>query len=417
MSVYTRMLKPLKRFTADERGVYAVSFVMLSGFLLGMAAFGLEGSRYITERARLSDAMEQAALALTAEDNGAGAVRNYTLAQNYFQAYMRHDIAVFRPKVVVKHGISSNNNNLTYVEYRVSGQTLQNSWLSSVLFPGFDKQVTIGDNGAARKYRSNMDVIFVSDFSGSMNERFSGSFNSKLDELKRIVLQLSHELFSYDINNKVGIVPFGWGGREGGYCDFPFVTPIPWPYNGLINEDYLRLERYIDVRATVDAIPHKVNDIRIPLRNVDVNSCLSASYSWKVPLTSSMSDIQQIHRMTAHGGTLVSAGVLLGVPYLASGTASRKVMVIVSDGTDDPYDISLTPRLIRAGMCDKIREIISTDESVGKISFIGINYRPTVDWKKCVGEKNFYLPKNVRELEDNLRRAVFEEVGHNIIKD
>lgn len=415
MSVYARMLKPLRRFLADESGVYAISFVMLSGFLLGMAAFGLEGSRYITERARLSDAMEQAALALTAEDNGAGAARNYLLAQDYFRAYMRHDIGVFKPTVIVNHGTSANNSNLSYVEYRVSGQTLQDSWLASSFFPSFDKQVTVGDNGAARKYRSNMDVIFVTDFSSSMNDYFDGS--TKLAELKRIVLQLSKELFSYGINNKIGFVPFGWGGREGGYCDFPFVTNGNYPYNYLRVSDFLTLESYVNVPATVAAIPRRVNDIRIPLSNVDGSTCLSASSSWKVPLTSSMSQIQQIQGMTAMGGTLVSSGVLLGVPYLADGTASRKVMVIVSDGTDDPNRISLTPRLINAGMCDKIRQVISTDDSVGKISFIGIDYRPTVDWKQCVGEKNFYLPKNIKELEDDLRRAVFEEVGHNILKD
>ena len=114
---------------------------------------------------------------------------------------------------------------------------------------------------------------------------------------------------------------------------------------------------------------------------------------------------------------MVSSGVLLGVPYLASGTASRKVMVIVSDGTDDPKNVMITPNLINAGMCDKIRQVLSTDESVGKISFIGIAYYPTVDWKSCVGDKNFYLPQTIDELEEDLRRAVFEEVGHNILKD
>lgn len=415
MSVCARLLAPLKRLSADESGVYAVSFVMLSGFLLGMATLGLEGSRYISERARLSDAMEQAALALTAEDNGEGAERNYALSQDYFRAYMRHDISVFTPKVVVNQGTSSNNSNLTYVEYRVSGQTLQESWLSSSLFPGFDKEVTIGDNGAARKYRSNMDVIFVTDFSGSMNEEFDGS--TKLAELKRIVLQLSDELFSYDINNEIGFVPFGWGGKESGYCDFPFVTHGNYPSDSISTGDYHKLENAVNISATVAAIPQKVNDIVIPIENADAGSCLSTSSSWKVPLTSLMSNIQQISQMTANGGTLVSSGVLLGVPYLASGAASRKIMVIVSDGTDDPKDISLTPLLISAGMCDKIREVISTEESVGKISFIGIKYAPTVDWKQCVGEKNFYLPQNIQELEDDLRRAVFEEVGHNILKD
>jgi hypothetical protein len=415
MSVYARLLAPLKRLSADERGVYAVGFVMLSGFLLGMAAFGLEGSRYISERARLSDAMEQAALALTAEDNGEGAARNYSLSQDYFRAYMRHDISAFMPKIVVNRGTSSNNSNLTYVEYRVSGQTLQESWLSSALFPGFDKQMAVGDNGAARKYRSNMDVIFVTDFSGSMNERFDGS--TKLTELKRIVLQLSDELFSYDINNKIGFVPFGWGGKENGYCDFPFVTKGEHHYGSFGPNNYSALEKTVDIAGTIAAIPQKVNDIVIPLDHTTGGTCLSDSSSWKVPLTPSMQSIQQIRQMTASGGTLVSSGVLLGVPYLASGTASRKVMVIVSDGTDDPDSITLTPRLISAGMCDKIREVMSTKESVGKISFIGIKYQPTFDWKKCVGERNFYLPQNIQELEDDLRRAVFEEVGHNIMKD
>ena len=82
--------------------------------------------------------------------------------------------------------------------------------------------MVIGDNGAARKFRSNMDVIFVTDFSGSMNDGFGGS--NKLTELKRIVLKLSDELFSYNIDNKVGFIPFGWGGKEGANCDFPFVS-------------------------------------------------------------------------------------------------------------------------------------------------------------------------------------------------
>ncbi|MEZ2697194.1 family 1 glycosylhydrolase, partial [Hafnia alvei] len=77
MFVYQPLLASIRRFKQDRSGAFAISFVMMSGFLLSMAAFGLEGSRYITERARLSDAMEQAALALTAEDNGDGAADHY----------------------------------------------------------------------------------------------------------------------------------------------------------------------------------------------------------------------------------------------------------------------------------------------------------------------------------------------------
>ncbi|QHM77212.1 hypothetical protein C7M52_03208 [Mixta theicola] len=421
MSVRTNLLTAPARFCADRRGAFAISFAMLGSSLLALAAFGFEGSRYITERARLSDAMEQAALALTAEDNGEGAARNYSLSSDYFRAYMRHDKSVFKPTVIVKRGTSATNHNLSYVEYRVSGQTLQDSWFSSSWFPSFDKQVKIGDNGAARKYRSNMDVLFVTDFSGSMNESFGSS--TKLMELKRIVLQLSEELFAYDMSNKVGFIPFGWGSKDGSNCDLPFVVnrPVPpnviWNPQGAEYHNLPQLEGYIDIQGTVASIPNKVSQIHIPLSSAPNAACLKQSNSWKVPLTSDYQQIAQISNMTADGGTLVSTGLLLATPYLAAGTESRKVMVIVSDGTDDPKTVQITPRLINAGMCDRIREVISTEESVGKITFIGINYAPTFDWKRCVGEKNFYLPQNIKELEDDLRRAVFEEVGHNVLKD
>ncbi|QHM73471.1 TadE/TadG family type IV pilus assembly protein [Mixta intestinalis] len=420
MSVRRKLLALPARFCADRRGAFAISFAMLGSSLLALAAFGFEGSRYITERARLSDAMEQAALALTAEDNGEGAARNYTLSSDYFRAYMRHDKSVFKPTVIVKRGTSANNHNLSYVEYRVSGQTLQDSWFSSKWFPSFDKEVKIGDNGAARKYRSNMDVLFVTDFSDSMNGNFGGS--TKLTELKRIVLQLSKELFAYDMSNKVGFIPFGWGAKDdtNTNCVLPFIVNGTVPVNLIAqNSGLTKLEAYVDIGRTVASIPDtaELSQIHIPLARASEDACLNNSSSWKVPLTSNYDDIKQIERMTADGGTLVSTGVLMATPYLVEGTESRKVMIIVSDGTDDPNTVQITPKLINAGMCDRIRELISTEESVGKITFIGINYAPTFDWKRCVGEKNFYLPQNIKELEDDLRRAVFEEVGHNVLKD
>jgi len=424
MSTYQQTLAVLRRFFRDQHGAFAISFVILSSFLLGMAAFGLEGSRYIDERARLSDAMEQAALALTAEDNGAGAERNYSLSSDWFRAYMRHDINVYRPVVKVLNGQSSSAHALSYVEYRVSGKTLQDSWFSSSLYPSFDKQVTIGDNGAARKYRSNMDVVFVTDFSGSMNFDFNGGTitlpgqSTKLDALKRIVLQLAGELFTYDIDNKIGFTPFAWGTKSGGYCTPQFVSRGPVPPTLLSDvENIGALEQYIDTRATVNAIPRPVSDMRFPMESVSDQLCLKKAHTQIVPLTSRYSEISQIRNMTADGGTLVSSGLLLGVQELAKGRASRKVLVIVSDGTDDPTHNRITQNLLNAGMCDKIRSVISTRESVGKIAFVGVAYRPTVDWISCVGRNNFYLPDNISRLEDDMRRAVFEEVGHNTLKD
>lgn len=418
----------LRRFYRDQRGAFAISFVMMSGFLFAMASLGLEGSRYLNERARLSDAMEQASLALTAEDNGEAAARNYTLSTDWFKAYMRHDINTYTPVIKVLKGNSPSMHDLSYVEYRVSGQTLQKSWLSSSLFPSFDSEVRIGDNGAARKYRSNIDVVFVTDFSGSMNFGFNGLDQpppsgqaTKLEGLKRIVLQLANELFSYDIDNKIGFTPFAWGTRTGNYCTPQFVANRMPPENILESSNYAQnakaLESYIDIPATVAAIPRPVEDMRFPLDKVNEQFCLNKARAEVVSLSSDYADITRIQEMTADGGTLVSTGVLRGAQELAKGTASRKVLVIVSDGTDDPDTNTITERLLAAGMCDKIRSVLSTPQSVGKIAFIGVAYKPTVDWISCVGRNNFYLPENISQLEEDMRRAVFEEVGHNTLKD
>lgn len=413
MSVSEKLLKPVRRLYQEREGAFAVSFVLLGGFLFSLAALGLEGSRYITERARLSDAMEQAALALTAENNGKGAERNYTLTSDYLRAYMRHDKAVFRPEIQFSSGKS---NGLSYVEYRVSAKTLQDSWLHSSLFPSFDKEVVIGDNGAARKFFSSVDVMFVTDFSNSMNAPFTYG-NSKLTELKRIVIKLVTELYSYDVGNKAGFLPFDWGSRVGNRCDLPFVThyPVsPW----LLQRGATReLEYVINYSATVAAIPHPVNYIRIPLSHVASDVCLFKSHSWRVPLTSDIAEIRRIREMTATGNTLISSGVLLGTTALAAGTGKRKLLIIISDGNDHPGQIKITQKLMSAGMCERIRQALTTEESVGKIAFVGIGYNPTVDWKSCVGDKNFYHSYSVEQLEDSLRRAIFEEVGHNTIKN
>ncbi len=414
MNMLNKPLRSLRDFRNDRRGAFAIGFVILSGFLFSISILGLEGSRYIAERARLSDAMEQAALALTAENNGEGAERNYTLSKAYFAAYMPREKAVLQPNVVVKYGVSPGN--LSYVEYRVSGQTQQTSWFSSTFFPTFSQDMLVGGNGAARKFRSSIDVMFVVDFSGSMNEPF-GTSGTKLSELKRIVLQLVRDLYQYDAGNKAGLVPFGWGAKEGSRCDFPFVPYYPMPVDILALNPTLQFQKNINVAATVAAIPNNVNSINIPLSAVSEGNCLKMSYSWKVPLTSDYARINQIQSMTAWGGTLVSSGVLRGASALSVGTAPRKVLIIVSDGTDDPEKITLTQELMNAGMCNRIRQAISTSQSVGKIAFVGINYRPTANWQGCVGNKNFYLPSTVKQLEESLHRAVFEEVGHNILKD
>ncbi|NIH92222.1 tight adherence protein G [Enterobacter asburiae] len=432
--MYSYNIKLIRCFINDRRGAFAVSLAMLGAFLLSMAALGLEGSRYIMEQARLSDAMEQAALALTAEDNGKNSPRNRVLATRWLTAYMNHATHIEPPVIQVLRGSASQGHKLAWVEYRLSSRVQQNSWFASSLFPSFNKQVKIGDNGAARKFRSNIDVAFAVDFSGSMRQSIDKEIGDqsrpwKIDVAKQIAVKIARQLAQYNIDNKVAFVPFGWGTRKGNQCNPQFVLNAPLPPYLFESHDLNKIQYlydYIDYPATVNAIPKQVNDIRIDINKVPNLICLSfhsadpeESQAQTVPLTSSPERLQKaIMNMAASDRTLVSSGMLEGAQVLAKGSASRKVLVVVSDGRDWPIlNEGITEKLLQSGLCEKIRSTLTTPYAVGKIAFIALKYDPTSDWKKCVGKNNFYTAQNFQEFEDAMIRAVFEEVGHNTLKD
>jgi len=438
MVMHQKWLSAIRRFVRDQRGAYAISLALMGGFLLSMVALGFEGSRYITERARLSDAMEQAALALTAEDNGEGAMRNYTLSTDWLRAYMNHAEHIDKPVIKVLHGTTNIKNALSYVEYRLSSRVLQKSWFSSTFFPSFDKQVNVGNNGAARKYRSNIDVAFVVDFSGSMRQSIDKEIGDKskpwkVDVAKEIVVKLARQLAAYNIDNKVAFVPFGWGTRKENICTPQFVVHTPTPQKLFDNnniQNIASLYDYIDYEATIAAIPNQVYDIRYPISDVAELLCLvfhgdndeegNISEAKTVELTADPEKLNNaIINMAASDRTLVSSGMLEGTQILAKGSASRKVLVLVSDGEDYPIkgDVGITERLVDAGLCERIRSVLTTEKSVGKIAFIALKYNPTSDWERCVGKNNFYTAENFLEFEDAMNRAVYEEVGHNTLKE
>ncbi|WP_312629340.1 TadE/TadG family type IV pilus assembly protein [Scandinavium sp.] len=439
MSMPSPQLTPLRRFISDRRGAFAISLAMLGAFLLSMAALGLEGSRYITEQARLSDAMEQAALALTAEDNGEGASRNDVLSMSWLDAYMNHAEKIDKPIIRVLHGSADGVHKLAWVEYRLSSRVQQSSWFASSYFPSFNKQVKVGDNGAARKFRSNIDVAFAVDFSGSMRQSIDKEIGDKskpwkMDVAKQITVKLARQLAEYNIDNKVAFIPFGWGTRKGNLCTPQFVlnSPLPPDVFGKNSEGNIReLYNYIDYQRTIDAIPNQVNDIRINVANIPELLCLSfhspeseeekltMTQAQTIPLTADPDYLENtIINMSASDRTLVSSGMLEGTQVLAKGTASRKVLVIVSDGQDWPIlNEGITEKLLNTGLCEKIRSVLTTPYSVGKIAFIALKYNPTSDWEKCVGANNFYTAQNYQEFEDAMTRAVYEEVGHNTLKD
>ncbi|HFO2533243.1 TPA: VWA domain-containing protein [Yersinia enterocolitica] len=135
--------------------------------------------------------------------------------------------------------------------------------------------------------------------------------------------------------------------------------------------------------------------------------------------------------MTPIGGTLTSSGILYANNLFRNNNDDdkEKLMIIISDGVES-YDekyrenpgFYITKKLIDKGMCEKIK-----DNNI-KMIFIAIDYDPEkiqdprryIDWKKCVGEDNYYEADNAHQLEVELMGALgvqsSNEVGRNTPK-
>ncbi|WP_145607919.1 TadE/TadG family type IV pilus assembly protein [Yersinia rochesterensis] len=498
----------IQRLIKNESGAILLPFIILLPFFIGLIFVSFEISLFIQKKAKLSDAIEQAALALTVENNdNPDAIqeqKNNALVSSYARAYLPLE-EFSTPRIV----IDKSTNHLQYnVAITMNYPAL---FLNKTALTSTNSNINITDSGAAKKYISNhsepTDVVFVADYSGSMNESFEHSekTESKIESLRKILKKLNDKIDNNDVINVIGFAPFSWGSKKiiknEMFCHYPFV-PKKYrskgnylsrytasglkKFNGLeqlgdiLNTEYGKLNQdtdkvtfvkdkierimiddknkskavsffryatfidyaviiwtiiadHIDYEQTIDSISHKTEErnINIPISDVLNNEFCLKNLDTHIIEKSNMTDsvLSSVVNFDVGGATLISSGILVGNNiFKETNNNHKKLMIILSDGDDSnhinanlPEDykdknyFNITKTLIEKGMCEKIKK------NNIRMVFIGIGYVPRedIDWKKCVGENNFYLAQNAHELEQDLEQALLanDEVGRNIPKN
>lgn len=236
-----RMQQYQHRSLQQQKGVAAVWMGLLLVPIMGFTFWAVEGTRYVQESSRLRDSAEAAAMAVTIEDQP-GAAR--ALATKYVENYVR-DIKSTNLSVQRFYQAEDKDTGaLEYIQYTVNARTTHDSWFASSFIPSFDKQQELAGRSLARKYPAylgdnNIDIVFVSDFSGSMNDKWGSSRSKKIDDLKTAIDQISNKILCKKIHqdfvdgewkdvcdepgedttgdkllNRVGFVPFNVRTRE-----------------------------------------------------------------------------------------------------------------------------------------------------------------------------------------------------------
>ncbi|MGF1775604.1 hypothetical protein [Vibrio nomapromontoriensis] len=128
-----------------------------------------------------------------------------------------------------------------------------------------------------------------------------------------------------------------------------------------------------------------------------------------VPLTNNQASLtEEISKMTAIGGTAMYQGLISGARLLANapstGAQRAKIMLMISDGRDEPYNTII--HLIESGMCEVIREKIPNIY----MGLIGVQFRLVQDQydalKKCLGEENIVTNVGQDQVLDQVRKMI-----------
>ncbi|MPY26142.1 pilus assembly protein [Shewanella sp. YLB-07] len=482
--MYRRARFSLKK----QQGAAAIYLAFLLIPLFGMIFLALEGTRYIQKQNRLADATEAASLAVSIANRDDKAYES-KLASDYISSYIRNinnisQIKVERNEAVDHYALPDGSvEDREYTQYRVTAKTDHHSWLHSDVIPSFKETVTLANLAIARNYPEylgdrDVDIVFVSDFSGSMDQ------HGKINSLKEAITQVADEILvprdgETEIRNRIALVPYNMRVVEGGssrnvcmsqlkyrnpsgktgsnYSDYESINWRDWA-----NESYSQVDRCVNnsrkcnglpgsrsdartVRAVVDDAPSAYWSSKWPdsanwidysrtvadiftenSADIQHNPSYQRLYSssmcngnfWSIPLTNQESQIDTVSRMSPNGGTSVYQGLLRGAQILDKGRPVNpseeeseeynkrlKMILILSDGMESPYENTFSKLVNNYGMCDKIRSQFNDGELPLHMGVIGIQFSASGQnaFKNCVGADNII---DVDDLDDLIQEIL-----------
>ncbi|WP_253820852.1 TadE/TadG family type IV pilus assembly protein [Vibrio sp. 99-70-13A1] len=198
-----------------QRGHAALLFALIIPGVWGLFTLAIDGSRALQNKARLGDAAEVSALALAAR-NSENEQENRALATLYIDAYLEDKESIQSINIIRTECKASSQTDCDggtrYNEYAIDIVTTHNSWLpTSGDLVGFGETYDVSHDSVARKYQGDsIDISFVVDYSGSMNENWKGK--KKYKAVREIVNSVLDELDKYQDTaltlNRVSIIPY-----------------------------------------------------------------------------------------------------------------------------------------------------------------------------------------------------------------
>ncbi|SGY85503.1 Membrane associated secretion system protein [Moritella viscosa] len=402
----------MKAYYKRQQGHAALLFVMIVPVLFGIFALATDGVRALQSKARLGDAAEVAILTIAAKNadntdvdfDGAGSRVNRDIAtrviSNYFynqDTILPQDLKISKlacsdiPECLA--GLERGENRFN--EYCIEARTKLNTWFpGNESIVGFGDTFTVGHAAKARKYvNKTVDVVFVADFSGSMDWDWEGNNGiKKVDALKNAMKNIVEEVEKFDEitdgNNKVGIVPFNYYTAD---------------FHGNQVENYTQ-----NAYQTINQI-----------WQLGTYQGQGNPYFYEIPLTNDYKNfITRFNQFRAYGGTSSYEGIIRGAQMLNEGKNARRLLIVLSDGADTSRDRHKD--LNDGEYCQIIKQGLSKGKNkkgenyTAKLAVIGFGYdlENNIELARCVGVDNVYKAESEQDILDRILELISEEIGH-----
>ncbi len=210
MSVMSLVIRKINHVIHGQRGALAPAFAIILPILLSLMALGLDGANGLYQKARLSDAMDEAALAVASSGKTNTTVEESNNSKALVKAYLNYYIpSMTREPIITFSSQSSDedaNDGLKYIDYHMGASVYVPAVFDVGTFPGFDHEIQIGTHDKkVRKFSAlPADYVFVVDFSTSQA-------GTPMKILKSVVKEITEFAIENNKNSKIAIVPFSTG--------------------------------------------------------------------------------------------------------------------------------------------------------------------------------------------------------------
>ena len=430
-----------------QKGHAAILFVLMIPALFGLFSLSVDGAKLMQNEARLEDALEIASLAVAAmnDDNdddgsGGGSQANQDIATAYVSEYMEDMTQISGLKITkleceqiqeCMDGLESGEPR--FFEYQVEATTHHDTIFHDQ--NTFGDSYTVESDGRSRKYQNHaVDIVFVSDFSGSMYSSWSGGSQRKYLDLVDVIEAVTVELTKFNGLQNMDDSTVGYVGFNRKTQSFISETVIEahWEWSGYTwkwIEEYTEVElcqynQIVDNSAsqTVSNIFNEKTSCTtktIKLGDFYTGDGDDDAYFYDIPLTTDFTTLNsKVASFYPDHGTSSYQGLIRGAQLADQGDNPRRLIVVLSDGMDN-YT-STTSALVNAGMCSTITDTLdsrltsSGDEVSSKIAVIGFDYdvNSNIALQNCAGTNNVYKAENTTEILNIILGLIAEEVGH-----